>query len=335
MGLVDWEIRVRLVRIWRDSDGRVVGAEDPDPGLAADCRRFLRDREAFARAAAPVSDDDGIDIAGIDAWLTGKGLPVPPAVIMRLDAATAYREALAGAGYTFASFDAVLGLTHDHLQISGAYLHEIGMVLSRRIKDLHGYMHAHLVHEKAHAFTLPVIMTVESVGHHIGPDGHLIDDWDMQLPRVGLTMPTSGPQLGNFFEEGFATLMAAEYTRDALGLPDELWPDQMPLPTGMDGCSVPPLLATLPAGYVWKSTTPGVPVWSATAFAAAGIELLAQARPALYEALIRARRHVQGLRDVARIVEEIHPGLYSRLRRAPYSTEGFTAALRDIRTILT
>jgi hypothetical protein len=63
----------------------------------------------------------------------------------------------------------------------------------------------------------------------------------------------------------------------------------------------------------------------------AGIELLVQARPALREALIRARSEISGLRDVARLIDSVAPGLYRRIRQAPYSNEGFGAALDDVR----
>jgi hypothetical protein len=55
-----------------------------------------------------------------------------------------------------------------------------------------------------------------------------------------------------------------------------------------------------------------------------------QTRPALREALIRARSEISGLRDVARLIDSVAPGLYRRIRQAPYSKEGFGAAL-DVR----
>jgi hypothetical protein len=205
------------------------------------------------------------------------------------------------------------------------------MTLSLRAYGNDAFMHAHLVHEKAHAFTLPAQFTAELTDLRAGPDGP-VNAWDVHMPRGGhILQPDPDHAAGEYIEEGFAELMAAEYARDILG-GDGLWPEGRPMPPEIDGDPVPPQLATLPAGYVWQGEN-GLPICSSTSFADAGIELLVQARPALREALIRARSEISGLRDVARLIDSVAPGLYRRIRQAPYSNEGFGAALDDVRAV--
>lgn len=324
----------RFIRVWRGADGRVTRTGELPPDAEADLRAWVRGRAAFAQANAPESDDTGIDVAGIDAFLAAKGLPGAPSVIMKRSAASAYRDVLADRGYTFFVLDTML--EWDRYHRLGAYFREIGMTLSLRAAGpvADAYMHPHLVHEKAHASSLPAEFAVELAGTRPAPGGGGARSWGVHMPRGGhAVLTTPGTSAGEFLEEGFAELMAAEYTRNLLGMPGGLWPEGRPLPAEIDGEPVPPQLATLPAGYVWQSENE-LPIWASAAFAAAGVELLIQARPSLYEALIRARSEVSGLRDAARLVGEVHPGLYRRLRRAPYSNEGFAAALDDVRDIL-
>jgi hypothetical protein len=81
----------RFTRVWRGADGRVIRAEELDAGVAADLCAFVRERAAFARATAPASDDDWIDVAGIDVFLTARGLQTPPSVIMSRETAAGCR----------------------------------------------------------------------------------------------------------------------------------------------------------------------------------------------------------------------------------------------------
>lgn len=320
----------KFVRVWRGDGGRVVRTGSLPPGVDADVRAFIRDRAAFAWANAPESDGTGIDVAGIDAFLAARGLPVTPSVIMRRPAGAAYRAALGGRGYIFPALDSVLDQgSRLHL---GVYVREIGMTLSLRLADpgTEPFLHAHLVHEKAHATVFPAEWLAELTGTRDTPGGR-VNDWGVRMPRGGFAVLTAaGTSTGEFFEEGFAELTAAEYTRDVLDMPAGLWPDGKPMPARVATGPVPPQLAALPPGYVWQDQREQ-PYWSSAAFAAAGTELLIRARPPLREALIRARTESSGLRDVARLVSEVHPHLYERLRRAPYSSEGFAAALDDIR----
>jgi hypothetical protein len=314
----------RFVRVGRDAAGRVRRGEELGAEIAADLLESVRARAAFARAAAPPSDDDGLRMARIDRFLAVRGLPTPPAVVMSPAAAASYREALARAGYTFAALDALLDWEKQGR--AGFYVREIGMVLSYRAIGMDAWTQVHLVHEKAHAFELPAEFTAELTGHRDGPGGP-VNVWDVQMPRAGFIVASDLRRPpGEFLEEGFAAMLEAEYARDVLG-GEGLWEASRPLP---------PPLAGLPRGYVWKSPHNNDPVYSSTAFAGAALDLLIQSRPALYQALIRARLEVGGLRETVRLINSVQPGLYRQLGRPEYrySDEGFGAGLDAVRAVL-
>ena len=305
--------RSRFVRVHVVA-GRVVADAALGSETAAHLTRWVLDRDKAVRELAPLSGDSGLNTGRVDAWLSAKGLTPPPAVVMGLSEARAYRQALAAAGHQIGLLDKMADWDGRH--IAGVHVREAGLVLSYRAHGMDEWTQAHLVHEKAHGCELPREFTARVTAG---------GGWELQLPRSGYNVrPPGGPETGAWVEEGWAAMLSAEYARDVLHGAG-LWPA---------GRTLPADLAALPAGHAWESPDGPAPVCSITAFAGAGLEMLVTARPDLYDALVRARAQPAGLRDTARIINSVQPGLYQRLRRHEYSDEGLRAGLDDVRAAL-
>jgi hypothetical protein len=70
------------------------------------------------------------------------------------------------------------------------------------------------------------------------------------------------------------------------------------------------------------------------ALAGYAIGLLADEEPALHDALVASRGSIGGLRDVAKILNSIQPGLYKDLRKLQYNKDDFSAGLKLVKDAL-
>lgn len=164
-----------------------------------------------------------------------------------------------------------------------------------------------LAHEKAHSSSQFNRFVVERTS-----DTQL----SYRVPRTGHAVQTDGGRYGEFLEEGFADFMAAEFVRNELNLPNGAWDHDYPVSMG----EYPPL----PGVYTWPTRTGGVV--STGAYAAYGLEL--------YSSLIDARQTVDGLRKVAKIIEDVETGLYAKLMKLPRTQKDFAQGLENIQQAL-
>ena len=305
---------IRFTRIRRDRRGRIRDESPLDPGIAEELRALIRDRARIALECAPRdrSAVAGIDLDRVRGFFHAKGLAVRPVVVTDRPSVRRWRAKLAEAGYS----DPFGLLADPGSRVMGSYVPAIAIAISYWAEGLPRFTEAEaVVHELAHGtITTPQEWTAELL-----PGG----TWDLWIRRRGYVAYDGPKAAGEFIEEGWAALMAGEYARDVLG-------GQGLLPARR----VPRHLADI-AGYVWELPySPDDPAWSTAAYAAVALQLLADARPGLDDALIRARNDPAGLDDVARTIDSVRPGLYRRLQSLPYTDDGFRAGLDAVRTAL-
>jgi hypothetical protein len=199
----------------------------------------------------------------------------------------------------------------------GIYLQELDLVLAKRIDLLYQRegrdsvaMESFLVHEEAHSTgshqELPYVeRTVEDQAYAMIP----------RMGQVVINMKVEAE--GNFLEEGFAETIRlhylAEETERGTGLAD------LPYDYATFQLENPDRQIAIATKYA-DSKEEGQPNFAVAAFAGQGTELLIRRDPALFDAMIKARTSVEGLREVAQRINNISPGLYSDLRRREYNT---------------
>lgn len=282
----------RFTRIWRSPAGPRRAAGPVGAADTAGMREWTEARNRAALDLAPVPDNRGISTSRAQNWIRGLGLTARPCVIAGRDALQQYRRDLTAAGYGIPALDRLL----DRGDLGAVYSPEVRLVIACRNGEPARYLENVIVHELAHGTeNLIQEWTAEQLP---GP----VPAWNLQILRGGFNVVSvQGTETGALLEEGFAELLAAEYTRDVLG-GEGLLPARL----------VPPHLAAI-SGHIWQ-TGPGAWTYSRSAPAAAAVKLLAEARPELRGALIRARTSPRALTDVARIINSIRPGLYREVK---------------------
>lgn len=180
-----------------------------------------------------------------------------------------------------------------------------------------------MAHEKAHSTT--------EYDDIIYTDDNQIN---YNTARAGQLLMKAGE--GTFLEEGFAEYMAARFIRNELKCPNGIWGNERYKDLG-DGLTLPSIYvwpgstqpedADSPRSYVHLSNSHG-------AYGAYGIDLIAQKYPEIHTALINARKSVEGLRQVAQIIERVRPGLYSEIRKLRKFPEDFKKGLQSIQLAL-
>jgi hypothetical protein len=248
----------------------------------------------------------GIDTGRVKRFLTRYGLKMTPFLAVARD-------------------NGVLGETTDpYMQENGGYLPELGITYVIRDKKREatngvGITEAVLVHEEAHADT-----DYPTTGFAFPEDETPI----VVRFRNGFTLENVSEDGHNqYFEEGFAGLMQNRYVVEELGLPHGFSKtDSVPkVSAGED------IVYELPQSYfIPKSAEDLLGIPDISAHAAFGMELLIAKDPEILDAIIRSRTDVEGLRDFARRVSKLHPGLYTLLGRQPYQEVNFMAATQYI-----
>lgn len=180
-----------------------------------------------------------------------------------------------------------------------------------------GATEANLVHELAHAN--------HRDSFYIGTPK--VDDKYSVMPRHGLSVIG----YGDFFEEGFAETMSIKYIQEALGRKKGFPPEDHVAHESAPDDSV----FVIPGKY--HRLTEDDSDSPAPAVAAYGMELLIAKDPAIFDAMLLARHDVAGLREFARRVEALSPGLYGYLRSLYYKTTAQTLGydfLQGVQVIL-
>jgi hypothetical protein len=280
-------------------------ASIPTPGQIAKAEEYIAIERAGLLGKVE-HDEVGIDTERVSHFLASYGLEMEP-----------FLAVPRGNG--------VLGEASDpETEEHGGYLPELGVtyvIRDRRREAVNGtgITEAVLVHEEVHANT-----DYSTTGFAL-PES---EDPIVVRFRSGFTLENGDEDGHNqYFEEGFAGLMQNRYIVECLGLPQGFSRTEgVPkVSAGGDIAYELPQSYFLPKKEGDLIGSPDVP-----AHAAFGMELLIVKDPGILEAIIKSRTDVNGLRDFARRVNNLHPGLYTLLGRQPYKEVNFMAATQYI-----
>lgn len=160
------------------------------------------------------------------------------------------------------------------------------------------------------------------------------NDTQKQMARIGLLTQRVGSEYdgktmhGVILEEGFAEYMAAQFIKEGLHLPNGQWDEGMAF-----NCPFGDQIITVPGPYAWATPDKDITFASSSA-TAVGFEMIAQQIPEFHDALIESRHSVDGLRDVAKILNSLSPTLYSQLTKLSYNREDHAHAYNLITAAL-
>ncbi len=213
------------------------------------------------------------------------------------------------------------------LQFDGAYVSMLGLVFVERreqMEQLFSAQHTEfvLVHELAHSSAeYENVTCVQDASSE-----KIVYMHPQRLGFESLTHVTKGTahDSGSFQEEGFAEYLKMNY-REKHGLYKD---------TGFTAMDETAKRVGLPLKYIQNS--PKAQTYPRAAFAAAGLELLIAKDPSLFDTMLKARKSVSGLRDYAKKINAISPGLYMKLRNLQYesSDEDFVKGYEEIKALL-
>ena len=177
---------------------------------------------------------------------------------------------------------------------------------------------ASLAHELSHASS-----TIKSVGLARSQSGEM----GSLLLRTGFRVDDETDDgIGAFFEEGFAGLMENRYITEELAMPNGFSQGSEP-----QRINVGDMTYKQPRSYFVDSSPDGrFGSSSPASHAAYGMELLIAKDPTILEVMLKARTDIQGLRQFAKRVNDLSPGLYRALARRPYTSVNFMAATNHI-----
>ncbi len=165
---------------------------------------------------------------------------------------------------------------------------------------------------------------------------------ERRVPRLGFAVDTGTSVRGSFLEEGFAEMMAGQYNAEYATEEQKL--DVLrktEFGVGMFSKAIitvekgtgeyPDNSFYIPAKYLFKrpESQHEFSLFD-SAPAAFGLELLREKNEELYPALLSARHDIESLRDVAKIINGIKPGLYSVLQKFKYTQDDFVRGLKYI-----
>jgi hypothetical protein len=274
-------------------------------------QRVIGELGRLSRELAEVPHDEtGLDLQRVAGFLDEHGLAMKP--FMAVDEAGQH------------SIDEIIDYTPPpKIQTLGSYmpLLDFTYVLRGSHETANGPIatEACVVHEIAHAnqpYWDILSFEREDVVSGIG----------YCLMRNGFTSHEEDEAQGNFFEEGFAALMQHKYITRALGSTDGFLGSSEPQKLNLN----PDAAYLLPGCYLYKSTETSAPQWHTSAHAAYGMQLLIAKDPALFPAMLAARKGSGGLHEFARRVDALDSGLHGVLNAKPYSEMRFLEAAHSI-----
>lgn len=264
------------------------------------------------------SDLEGLNVDRINNFFESYDLSVPPVIVLakeQYDDFDQYMEDNFGAKMDSEAY--------------ASYLPHLDLVCVKRNRDIEvenkgaEFTESIIVHELAHGSTMiggqvAVIDADNNTKINSFRSGHIVQ---VLRHEEGGT--------GHFLEEAFAERMRGKYF-ESIGMKtgvsrrDE---DEYSLTTIRD------ITVEVPPKYSFKSK--GNDCIVASSFAAAALELLMEKDPDLWPAFLSARKDVEGLREVAKRLNAIQPGLYKTLRDDyPYTSQGFFDGLHYVDNIV-
>jgi len=271
------------------------------------------------------SRHEGLDIEQVNYFLGSYGLKPRESVIFYDEDIDQLKEVLPE-DRSFQTF-----LDDARGRRCGAYFPRYQTSLLRRPREYEAtngpvVTEGFLVHELSHSTSELASYKITDLGDEIG----------ISVPRCGQNVSGEGKSWGNFFEEGFAEMMRAEYVKTFQGEAE-----RVKLLTRLGKPSESTLDASIPSSY--RDLTYYIPLKyayitpdnnnvqiSVTTMAGMGLELICKKEPRLWNALISARKEMSGLREVPKIINGLKSGLYTDLRALGYSREDFSDGYKKI-----
>lgn len=254
----------------------------------------------------------GLNIERAENFIRQKGLEIKPFIMFEKKD---YKKVMEIVGET-----GLIGSVFDE-DAAGLYIPEIDLILIERDKDYEEssgaiYTEGLLVHELAHA----------SSRHYEGSVRVL--DEGLYSPRVGLCVlsPEIEKTSGLLLEEGWADMQRADYFAQNASAKEREVLERVSLSGKLNMndtvIATPPKGEILPLPIKYFYVTPqgnrATKLWGIAGFL---LELLCKKNPSLKSSLIKSRSSDEGLREVAKAIESIKPGLYKNLKTSNCTTD--------------
>ncbi|MFF4875469.1 hypothetical protein [Micromonospora sp. NPDC000668] len=269
----------------------------PEAGLHAHQQYLL---DALANSVG------GINIRRVESFFLSRGLRIAPYKLLN-EADTRLAEKMGELdglnGSYKASHDVALVPRHAGLEaINGSELTESILVheLAHGINEYHDLV-----------YLQDEVGGEQSIQH--GRSGHRVYD-------------CHGEARGRLIEEARAERERGKFVEQVLGLSHGFAHRVLKTKFFLEGAAV------VDAKYS-ICRTDGTPHVISEAFPAQAFDLLCQVDPAIDNSLTLSPRSVGGLRNLARRLEQIQPGLYAYLRDMPYGREHYRQCLVDIQEL--
>lgn len=221
------------------------------------------------------------------------GLPVAPYVLLRdgFEESPDLLERTTNTSYQKLGAEAV----------DGFFSHDMDMAIVNRAAD-----------------SAAELVLVHELTHGAGMKTTILDTGKYEIARVGMSpfrSPPYMPRIGSFIEEARAELVATNYH-------DQFYPCEQRI-ASVNGF-------TLPSKYCRRSDTVAGSHVLMNAFPAIALEVMNSKDNRIIPALLESCVSVQGLRDFARHVNGLQPGMYSYLQHLPADNESKVWGLRHV-----
>jgi hypothetical protein len=283
-----------------------------DEGHAPAFEVITKDRQAQRERieAALPHDESGLDLASVDTFIVGLGLRTVGRIVVGETDEKKSRQRLREMGVIGQEEGNFAGFYHSVAELAIVFRHK-----KHERKNGPGFTESLVVHEQAHGSS-----TFNSHSMQVQVDERSINYAQFRMGQVVI----SGGQRNIFLEEAFADAVRGKYVREVLDKPGGFAGVESELDTykAEAGDELP----ILPEFSMRDKR--GRKVYIMNALAGSALEFMAQNDPGLWPALLEARSSVEGLREVARRIETIEPGLYTKLSRLTLSRADFEEGLR-------
>ncbi len=246
------------------------------------------------------SQTEGLNIKRIESFMQEEGLEVKPYFLVAEEYIDTIVERVGHTGFLY---------NWAGPKVQGAYLEELDVVLVKRLKQNESYAgpiftEGILIHELAHASSLwygciksPQGVCTARIGFHV------TNKSEMSQLEEGFADSLRARYMRRYLDPKTLNKFAKALGRRTINIGDKLmfpWKtEQLPIPLEyliIEQNGLVRVPGPAPAGYA--------------------IELLGKQAPELRKQMIQARRSLEGLRTVAKTIENIKPGLYSKIQSA-------------------
>lgn len=275
------------------------------------------------------SNTEGLNMGRCNAFLASNGFTPKEALFFFESEYQTIRDRLQAAG--FERF-------HDFSDNSNAvYYPELNLCFVNRDSEMETlnspvYTEGLYIHEQFHASSGYNAFRYEKTG----PDSRSV-----HVPRLGFSLRTEKENKGFFWEEAFADWYKGQYVGRYLDEEHKakIWQRIIPDKPGRSFEQTSAKVTTsggdytVPFPYLYWAAE-GSPSFSISSIPAAALENIIQAHPEVMEAMLTARTDVDKLRELVRILDNILPGLYAKLRDLAYAEEDFVSGYLMVKQAL-